>query len=114
MKKLLSVLLLLALALPLLVGCGNSRDYQPDVTVTLAGDYGELIIREWTDGDANGAEVYHKAGKEETLLGETSGTADGSFPFSKSDFSLEQSGKQVVLRWNAGNGSWKTKTFMVP
>ena len=114
MKRILSVLLLLVLALSLLVGCGNSRKYhQPDITLTLAGDYGDLIIREWVDGDTNGAEVYLKNGKGETLLGETSGTSDGSLPFSENNYTFEQTGKKIVLRWKNVD-DWKSKTFMVP
>ena len=90
-KRGLSLFLLAVLALAMLAGCGNNRDYQPDVTLQLAGDYGTLIIREWTDDETNtnGAEVYCDDGKK-VLLGETSGTSDGSFPYTKGDFTFEQ------------------------
>lgn len=110
-----AVMLAVVLALSL-TGCLPGREYRTVIEIPLSDGYGKLVIREWQFLVGSGAEASQVVNGEKILLGECGGGDDGYCPFEGGQYTVEQDGGSVTIRWLfnttiAEGEIWREKTF---
>ena len=119
-KKALIAIIMLAVTMTLTACSGHwsDREYLPDITVQLAEETGEIVIKEWRWGLGSGAEIYYQKDGKQTLLGKTAGGDNGYCPFAAGEYTLTTEGSDLVIRWafrgNTPETEWKETRFALP
>ena len=118
MKKIIAMLLFLAL-MASITGCTTlDRDYLDDIVIELDEQDAEIIIREWQFLLGSGAEIYYRKNGKMEMLGQTSGGDDGYCPFADGRYAVTLDGSTLLVRWyfNTVNGEeiWREQTITLP